>query len=150
MDVALLFFLIVLNAACAMSEMALTTSRKARLQVMVEAGERGAEAAMDLHDHPTKFLSTVQVGITSISVLNGMGGDAAFSEPLGEWLHATFNMSLHPAHITATALVVLIITVLTIIFGELVPKRIGQMFPETVAALVAPSMQMLSAAPRPR
>jgi len=149
MDVALLFFLIVLNAAFAMSEMALTASRKSRLQVMLEAGERGAEAAIDLHDHPTKFLSTVQVGITSISVLNGIVGDAAFSEPLGEWLHATFNLSLHPAHITATALVVLIITVLTIIFGELVPKRIGQMFPETTASILAPPMQFLSAAARP-
>jgi putative hemolysin len=149
MDVALLFFLIVLNAGFAMSEMALTTSRKARLQVMLEAGEGGAEAAIDLHDHPTKFLSTVQVGITSISVLNGIVGDAAFSEPLGEWLHATFSMSARPAHVTATALVVLIITVVTIIFGELVPKRIGQMFPETVAALVAPPMQWLSMATRP-
>ena len=149
MDVALLFFLIVLNAAFAMSEMALTASRKARLQVMLEAGERGAEAAIDLHDHPTKFLSTVQVGITSISVLNGIVGDAAFSEPLGEWLHATFGLSVRPAHVTATALVVLIITVLTIIFGELVPKRIGQMFPETVASLLAPPMQMLSVATRP-
>jgi putative hemolysin len=149
MDVALLFFLIVLNAGFAMSEMALTTSRKARLQVMLEAGESGAEAAIDLHDHPTKFLSTVQVGITSISVLNGIVGDAAFSEPLGEWLHATFALSLRPAHVTATALVVLIITVLTIIFGELVPKRIGQMFPETVAAIVAPPMQWLSMATRP-
>jgi putative hemolysin len=149
MDVALLFFLIVLNAGFAMSEMALTTSRKARLQVMLEAGEHGVEAAIDLHDHPTKFLSTVQVGITSISVLNGIVGDAAFSEPLGEWLHATFNLSLRPAHVTATALVVLIITVLTIIFGELVPKRIGQMFPETVAAIVAPPMQWVSMATRP-
>ena len=149
MDVALLFFLIVLNAAFAMSEMALTASRKARLQVMLEAGERGAEAAIDLHDHPTKFLSTVQVGITSISVLNGIVGDAAFSEPLGEWLHATFNLSSHPAHITATALVVLIITVVTIIFGELVPKRIGQMFPETTASILAPPMLLLSAAARP-
>jgi putative hemolysin len=149
MDVALLFFLIVLNAAFAMSEMALTASRKARLQVMLEAGERGAQAAIDLHDHPTKFLSTVQVGITSISVLNGIVGDAAFSEPLGEWLHATFSLSLRPAHLTATALVVLIITVLTIIFGELVPKRIGQVFPETVASMLAPTMLMLSTATRP-
>jgi len=149
MDVALLFFLIVLNAAFAMSEMALTASRKARLQVMLEAGERGAEAAIDLHDHPTKFLSTVQVGITSISVLNGIVGDAAFSEPLGQWLHATFALSARPAQLTATALVVLIITVVTIIFGELVPKRIGQMFPETVAGILAPTMLMLSVATRP-
>src|SRR3954452_16550692 len=81
MDVALLIFLIVLNAGFAMSEMALTTSRKARLQVMLESGESGVEAASDLHAHPTKFLSTVQVGITSISILNGIVGDAAFSEP---------------------------------------------------------------------
>jgi putative hemolysin len=149
MDVALLFFLIVLNAGFAMSEMALTTSRKARLQVMLEAGAGGVEAAIDLHDHPTKFLSTVQVGITSISVLNGIVGDAAFSEPLGIWLNNALGMSLHAAHITATAMVVLIITVLTIIFGELVPKRIGQMFPETVAARVAPTMLWLSTATRP-
>jgi putative hemolysin len=149
MDVALLFFLIVLNAGFAMSEMALSTSRKARLQVMQEAGERGAEAAIDLHDHPTKFLSTVQVGITSITVLNGIVGDAAFSEPLGRWLHESFAMGERPAHLTATALVVLIITMATIIFGELVPKRIGQLFPEAVAALVAPTMQWLSMATRP-
>ncbi|MET0382682.1 MAG: hemolysin family protein [Burkholderiaceae bacterium] len=149
MDVALLIFLIVLNAGFAMSEMALTTSRKARLQVMLEAGDSGVEAAIDLHDHPTKFLSTVQVGITSISVLNGIVGDAAFSEPLGIWLHEAFGMHERPAHLTATALVVLIITVLTIIFGELVPKRVGQMFPETVAAFVAPTMQWLSMATRP-
>jgi putative hemolysin len=149
MDVALLFFLIVLNAGFAMSEMALTTSRKARLQVMLEGGQGGVEAAIDLHDNPTKFLSTVQVGITSISVLNGIVGDAAFSEPLGEWLHATFNMGLRPAHVTATALVVLIITVVTIIFGELVPKRLGQMYPETVARLVAQPMEWLSLMVRP-
>ena len=149
MDVALLFFLILLNAAFAMSEMALTASRKARLQVMLEAGHGGVADAIDLHEHPTKFLSTVQVGITSIGILNGIVGDAAFSEPLGLWIHSTFAMSERAAHVAATALVVLIITVLTIIFGELVPKRIGQLFPETVAAFVAPTMQWLSTATRP-
>src|SRR4051794_14112468 len=92
MDVALLVFLIVLNALFAMSEMALTASRKARLQVMVESGDAGAQAAMDLHENPTKFLSVVQIGITSISVLNGIVGDAAFSAPFAKWLHATFHM----------------------------------------------------------
>ena len=69
-----------------MSEMALTASRKARLQVMVEAGDGGAQAAMDLHDNPTKFLSVVQIGITSIGILNGIVGDAAFSAPFAAWL----------------------------------------------------------------
>ena len=72
MDIALLAFLILLNGLFAMSEMALTASRRARLQVMVETGDVGAQVAMDLHENPTKFLSTVQIGITSIGVLNGM------------------------------------------------------------------------------
>ncbi len=149
MDVALLLFLILLNALFAMSEMALTASRKARLAVMVEAGESGAEAAMHLHEHPTKWLSTVQIGITSIGVLNGIVGDAAFSQPLAHWLHAAFALNEKLALVTATAGVVVSITFLTIIFGELVPKRLGQMYPETVARLVARPMNYLSTATRP-
>jgi putative hemolysin len=150
MDVALLVFLILLNGVFAMSEMALTASRKARLQVLLEAGEHGAESAIDLHDKPTKFLSTVQIGITSIGVLNGIVGDAAFSRPLTAWLTQTFPM-LPPVATGwgATGLVVIIITFLTIIFGELVPKRLGQLYPETVARIVAPPMTWLSAATRP-
>lgn len=149
MDVALLAFLILLNAAFAMSEMALTASRKARLQVMVESQTAGAQAAMDLHDNPTKFLSVVQIGITSIGVLNGIVGDAAFSAPFAHWLHETFGIHDRAAGLMATAMVVVIITFLSIIFGELVPKRIGQMYPETVARLVAPPMEGLSVIGRP-
>lgn len=149
MDVALLIFLILLNALFAMSEMALTASRKARLQVMVEAGDGGAQAAMDLHDNPTKFLSVVQIGITSIGVLNGIVGDAAFSAPFAHWLHATFAIGDRAADITATAMVVALITFLTIIFGELVPKRLGQMYPEIVARLVARPMEWLAVLTRP-
>jgi putative hemolysin len=149
MDVALLVFLILLNALFAMSEMALTAARKSRLAVMVEAGEAGAQAAMDLHEQPTRWLSTVQVGITSISILNGIVGDAAFSAPLSAWLHGELGVPPRAAAISATALVVMIITVLTIIFGELVPKRLGQMFPEAVARHVARPMEWLSSATRP-
>jgi putative hemolysin len=149
MDVALLIFLILLNALFAMSEMALTASRKARLQVMVEAGDGGAQAAMDLHDNPTKFLSVVQIGITSIGILNGIVGDAAFSAPFALWLHETFDLQDRAADYTATAMIVVVITFLTIIFGELVPKRIGQMYPETVARLVARPMEWLSLVTRP-
>jgi len=149
MDVALLLFLIFLNALFAMSEMALTASRKARLQVMVEAGDSGARHAMALHDDPTKFLSVVQIGITSISVLNGIVGDAAFSAPFAHWLHATFSLGDRAAEITATAMVVVTITFLTIIFGELVPKRIGIQYPEVVARYVARPMEWLSVIVRP-
>ncbi|PZP34475.1 MAG: hypothetical protein DI603_05850 [Roseateles depolymerans] len=149
MDTALVLFLILLNGLFAMSEMALTASRKARLQVMVESGEGGAQAAMDLHENPTKFLSTVQIGITGIGVLNGIVGDAAFSGPLSQWLTQTFGLAPHATDIAATALVVVLITLLTIVFGELVPKRIGQLYPETVARLVAPAMNFVSVAARP-
>jgi putative hemolysin len=149
MDVALLTFLILLNAAFAMSEMALTAARKARLQVMVESGDSGAQAAMDLHENPTKFLSTVQIGITSIGVLNGIVGEGAFAEPFAAWLVQAFAFNAEMARLGATALVVVVITVLTIIFGELVPKRLGQMYPEAVARLVATPMNWLSTATRP-
>lgn len=149
MDVALLIFLVFLNALFAMSEMALTASRKARLQVMVEAGDAGAKAAMTLHDDPTRFLSVVQIGITSISVLNGIVGDAAFSAPFAAWLQETFPIQDRAANITATAMVVVVITIVSIIFGELVPKRLGQMHPEPVARLVAQPMEWLSLMARP-
>src|SRR4029453_1124303 len=102
-----------------------------------EAGDSGASHAMALHDDPTRFLSVVQIGITSIGILNGIVGDAAFSAPFAAWLHANFNISDRAADITATAMVVVTITFLTIIFGELVPKRIGIQYPAVVAPLVA-------------
>jgi putative hemolysin len=149
MDFTLVTFLILLNGLFALSEMALTASRKARLQVMVENREPGAQAAMDLHENPTKFLSTVQIGITSIGVLNGIVGEAAFSGPLARWLAQDLGVAVRAAEIGATGLVVALITILTIVFGELVPKRLGQMYPETLARLVARPMNWLSTITRP-
>ena len=149
MDLALLIFLILLNGLFAMSEMSLAASRKARLQVMAETGDAGAVAAIDLHDNPTQFLSTVQIGITSIGVLNGIVGEAAFSSPLAQWLLSHFPLTEQIAAITATALVVVIITFMTIIFGELVPKRVGQMYPESVARLMARPMKLISSLTKP-
>jgi putative hemolysin len=149
MDIAFLVFLIFVNAIFAMSEMALTASRKARLQVMVETGESGAQAAMDLHDNPTKFLSVVQVGITSIGVLNGIVGEAALSAPFALWLRDVFELHQRVAQIAATGMVVLVITFMTIIWGELVPKRLGQMYPEAVAKIVSRPMEWLSVVTRP-
>jgi putative hemolysin len=149
MDVALLIFLILLNGLFAMSEMALAASRKARLQVLVESGDAGARTAMDLHDNPTQFLSTVQIGITSIGILNGIVGEAAFAGPLAVWLVDTMEVPVKIAGWVATGLVVVIITFVTIIFGELVPKRVGQMYPEAVARIVAQPMDLLSTLTRP-
>ena len=149
MDLALLIFLVLLNGIFAMSEMSLAASRKARLQVMAETGDAGAVAAMSLHDNPTQFLSTVQIGITSIGVLNGIVGEAAFSPPLAEWLLTWLPITEGAASIAATGLVVVIITFVSIIFGELVPKRVGQMYPESVARLMAQPMKLISSLTKP-
>ena len=143
MDTLLIVFLTLINAVFAMSEMAVAASRRSRLVSQADEGLAGAQAAVELMDKPTEFLSTVQVGITSIGLLNGIVGEAAFSMPLTEAL-LEWGMPLGPASVAATALVVVGITFFTIIFGELVPKRIGQMYPETVSRWMAPFMRTLS------
>lgn len=149
MDVVLLLFLVLLNGLFAMSEMALTAARKTRLQVIADTGDAGARAALVLHEEPNKFLSTVQIGITSIGLLNGIVGEAAFSQPVADFLLANLPLSNQAATWIATGTVVVVITFLTIIFGELVPKRVGQIYPETVARLVARPMEWLSLLARP-
>ncbi|PUE23955.1 hypothetical protein B9Z39_14390 [Limnohabitans sp. JirII-29] len=148
MDVLLIVLLTFLNGIFAMSEMALASSRKARLAALNESGDSGARAALKLMAHPTQFLSTVQIGITSIGVLNGIVGEAAFSAKLSDWL-LTQGVADRFAEGMATALVVTLITFSTILFGELVPKRIGQLYPEPVARLAAPLMLALATIARP-
>ncbi len=148
MEFLLIVFLTLLNGVFAMSELALAASRKSRLNAMADEGDKGAQAALLLLDNPNQFLSTVQVGITSIGVLNGIVGEAAFSAGLAAWLVA-FGVADKAAAISATALVVTMITFTTIIFGELVPKRIGQLYPEVVSRVVARPMLWLAKAAGP-
>lgn len=148
MDFLLIALLTLLNGLFAMSEMALASSRRARLAAMAEDGDGGAQAALKLLDQPTQFLSTVQVGITSIGIINGIIGEAAFSAPLAEWLRG-WGLPARPAGIAATAIVVAIITYITILLGELVPKRIGQLYPEQVSRWAARPMRWLSKAAGP-
>ncbi|MET4579878.1 hemolysin family protein [Ottowia thiooxydans] len=148
MNFLLIAFLTLLNGVFAMSELALASSRKARLAAMAESGDTGAAAALKLLDNPTQFLSTVQVGITSIGMLNGIVGEAAFSGPVAAWVE-TMGVSASAASVIATAFVVTIITFTTIIFGELVPKRIGQLYPEAVARWVSQPMRWLATGAKP-
>jgi len=148
MEILLLTALIVLNGVFAMSEIALITARRARLAHLADDGNASAAAALKLHDEPTRFLSTVQIGITSIGILNGIVGEAALAGPLALWLQ-TFGAPVEASQIGATALVVIIITYLTIVIGELVPKRIAQLDPERIACRLARPMQWLSVLARP-
>jgi putative hemolysin len=148
MDVAILFALILLNGLFAMSEIALVMLRKARLQPLAEAGDPGAVAALRLHHEPTQLLSTIQIGITSISILNGIVGEAALAPLLAEWLRGQ-GFQGRIVDYASTALVVVLITYFSIVLGELVPKRLGQLDPEAVARRVARPMELLAAIARP-
>ncbi|MBN9428647.1 MAG: HlyC/CorC family transporter [Burkholderiales bacterium] len=148
MEIAILLALIVLNGLFAMSEIALVTARKARLQKLVDDGDKSAAAALALGADPTRFMSTIQIGITSIGILNGIVGEAALAAPFADWLE-TLGVAQPYSDYAATALVVLVVTYVSIVIGELVPKRLGQISPESIARLVARPMTWLSVASKP-
>jgi Mg2+/Co2+ transporter CorB len=143
MEILILVFLILLNGAFAMSEVALLTARKPRLAALAKGGDLLAAAAVKLSEEPTRFLSTVQIGITSIGLLSGIFGEAVLAAPLAEWLQ-TLGMEPRASSITATAFVVICITYFSIVLGELVPKRLGQHNAERIARLAAWPMRMLA------
>ena len=147
-EVLLLFGLILVNALFAMSEIALVTARRARLQVLAEQGDKGAQIALALNEHPTRVLSTIQVGITSIGILSGIVGEAALAAPLGNWL-ASLGVEGGAARFGSTALVVVVVTYFSIVLGELVPKRLGQISPESIARRVALPIRGLAAVAKP-
>src|SRR6478752_7148950 len=148
MEITLLFFLILLNGLFAMSEIALVAARKGRLQKLADEGDHGAARALELNQEPTRFLSTVQIGITSIAILNGIVGEAAFAEPVAKWLEAQGVKHQYTGWLSI-GLVVLTITYFSIVLGELVPKRIGQMNPEAIARVVATPLRWLSILAKP-
>ena len=148
MEIMILIGLIVLNGVFAMSEIALVTARKARLMKLAAEGDSAAATALKLGEDPTKFLSTIQIGITSISILNGIVGEAVLAAPLSQWLQS-LGAPENTASIGATAAVVIVITYVSIVIGELVPKRLGQISPEPIARLVARPMQVLAVITRP-
>lgn len=148
MEILLLIILILINGAFAMSEIALVTARRSRLARLAEDGDTSAGVALELHDEPTRVLSTIQIGITSIGILNGIVGEAVLAAPLALRMES-LGMEHDASRIVATALVVVVITYVSIVIGELVPKRLGQLNPEGVARLVARPMQFLALVTRP-
>lgn len=148
MELLLLVVLILLNGLFAMSEISLVTARRTRLARLAEEGDGAAAVAVTLHDEPTRFLSTVQIGITSIGILSGIVGEAVFAAPLARSM-AELGLDAELSMIFATAVVVITITYFSIVIGELVPKRIGQTHPEGIARLVARPLRALAVLTRP-
>ena len=136
MEILILLGLILLNGVFAMSEIAIVTARKARLGKLANEGNRSAAIALKLGEDPTHFLSAVQIGITSIGLLNGIYGESLLAQPFSLWLQE-WGLSPKSSGLIATVIVVVVVTYLSIVVGELVPKRLGQLNAERIACLVA-------------
>jgi putative hemolysin len=142
-ELLIVLVLLALNGVFAMSELAIVTARRVRLKQRAEEGDKGARAALALARDPTQFLSTVQVGITLIGVFAGAFGGATIAEKLAEILSRMPAVAPY-AEAIALGIVVTIITYLSLLIGELVPKRVALANPERVASLVARPMGLLS------
>ena len=147
-DILLLFLLIVLNGVFAMSEIAIVSARRARLMQMAEAGRKGASHALTLASEPTRFLSSVQVGITSIGILNGAIGEGAIAARLRPTLEQVPVLAPY-ADTLSLAIMVGVLTYVSLIIGELVPKRLALIHPETIASAIARPMEIVAAVARP-
>lgn len=142
-DVFIILLLLLTNGVFAMSEMAIVSARKARLQQLAEEGSRNARTALTLAENPNKLLSTIQVGITSIGVLSGAFGGATLAEKIALRFHNVPALAPYSEAI-GVAVVVTIITYLSLIVGELVPKRLALNNAERIAVRTAPLMKFLS------
>ena len=148
MEIFILIGLIVLNGVFAMSEIAIVTAKKSRIAALASKGSPSAKAALKLAEDPTQFLSTVQIGITSIGIMNGIFGESILAEPFAIWLQ-TVGLSAPTSSTVATVLVVVVVTYVSIVIGELVPKRVGQISAEKIACVVARPMEWLAILTKP-
>lgn len=148
MGIAIIAILIVANGIFALSEMAIVSARKGRLEKRAEAGDSGSQLALELAEEPTPLLSTIQVGITLIGILTGTFGGATLSKILAEELKSLPVFSAH-SEVISLVIVVTVITYFCLVFGELVPKRIAFNNPEPIAALVATPMKLLASLTAP-
>ena len=148
MDLLILLVLILLNGVLAMSEIAVVSARKTRLQKLAEDGSAGARSALELSNEPSALLSTVQVGITTVGILSGAIGENSLVDPLAEWL-SDFHLFAPYARALALTIVVVGLTYFSVVVGELVPKRLGLLAPEAIASLIAAPMNYLARVARP-
>lgn len=144
-SIVIIVVLIVVNGIFSMSELAVVSSRKGKLQKMYNDGKKHAKTAIDLMENPNQFLSTIQIGITLIGILTGAFGGATLSDPL----NAIISPHIPYSEIVSTIVVVIITTYLSLVVGELVPKRVALNNPENIAVKVAKWMKLLSKASGP-
>ncbi|MFZ4541010.1 MAG: hemolysin family protein [Rickettsiales bacterium] len=148
-DVIVIVLLILLNGFFAMSEMAVVSARKTRLGMRAEAGSRGAKVALGLASDPAKFLASIQIGITLIGILSGAYSGATLAEPLGDYFSEKLGLSELHGNELALGLVVIVVTYLSLIVGELVPKQLALKYAEPIACGIAIPISLLAMVTRP-
>ena len=134
MEFFIIIGLILLNGVLAMSEIAMVSARKSRLETEAKTGNKSARRALKLANEPDRFLSTVQIGITLIGILTGLYSGQALAGDLAVWVEKIEALQPHALLISKT-IIVIVVTYLTLIFGELVPKRIGMVAAERMAKM---------------
>lgn len=149
MDIVILVLLILLNGVFALSELAIVSSSRPRLQAMAEKGSRGAATALRLLEDPSRLLSTVQIGITLIGIIAGAYGATAIADDIRPWVEDVAPSLVQYAPVISFGGVIVLTTFLSLVFGELVPKRMAMAAPERLASMMAPLMALteLVAAP---
>ncbi|KPF78710.1 DNA-binding protein [alpha proteobacterium AAP81b] len=143
-EVAIIFGLIVLNGLLAMAELAIVSARRPRLRAMATAGRSGATTALDLASDPAKFLSSAQIGITLVAIVNGAFSGEALAGPVAARLVAWFGVAPPLAATLGLTIVIVVITYVSLIVGELVPKQFALRAPEAIAVAVAPAMAVMT------
>jgi putative hemolysin len=143
MDLIILLLLVLLNGIFALSEMSIVSSRKGRLKAMAERGSRGARIALRLVEDPSRLLSTVQTGITLIGVIAGAYGATELAKDFQPWIAGNFPQVAQQSGAISFGIVIVFTTLLSLMFGELIPKRIALAAPERIAAATAPLMALI-------
>jgi len=148
MEVVIIIFLIVLNGFFVMSELALVSARKFKLENSIKKGNSNAKDALNLSNNPNIFFSAVQIGITLITILIGTFGEGPLTENVEKLIASVPILSAYAIQISHIV-IILIITFITIVFGELIPKKLGLMYPEKIAILVAKPIIFISFITKP-
>src|SRR5690606_9692097 len=148
MEILIIIGLVLLNGIFSMSEMSLVSSRKFKLENAKKKGNKGAKVALELSENPTKFLSTVQIGITLIGILLGVYSGENLTSDVALYLSQFEPIKPYAPNI-ATGVIVVAVTYLSIVLGELLPKRLGMTLPEPIAIILAKPMKILSALTSP-
>ncbi|HEY6436268.1 MAG TPA: CNNM domain-containing protein, partial [Ignavibacteriaceae bacterium] len=149
MELLFLVFLIFASGMLAMAEMAVGASNENLLSMKAEAGEEKAQKVLDFRKEASRLLATTQLGITALAMLSGVFGEASWAPVLEKWFIQHWGLSNEPAYVIALSLVVIVISFVSIVFGEVIPKRLALMYPEKTSMILCGFLSFLLSVTKP-